>query len=397
MTKGSDSSNLYSKEATKVIGNPHSALVSHWLTLQRFPKFRAFYGSRLRNIEDATELTGEIKAIRHSPRINPAHNPGFTFVDLFAGIGGMRLAGEKNGGLCVFSSEWDKYAQQTYFRNFGEIPFGDIRQIDESDIPKHDLMFAGFPCQSFSIAGRREGFDDIRGTMFFEIARIIEAKQPQVVILENVKGLRGHDGGETLRKILETLRDELGYFVPDPAVLNSKRFSVPQNRDRIFIVAFKKKSASERFRYPLGTTPHRTVADIRETSIVPAKYFLRKSTLKMLEDHRDRHRNKGNGFGMHVLENNAISNAIVVGGMGRERNLLVDSRSGSKIAEVERRFLGLNLKNIRRMTPREFARLQGFPESFRIPVSDSQAYKQFGNSVTVHLVAAVVKEVLRAI
>ena len=159
----------------------------------------------------------------------PVKEPKFTFIDLFAGIGGIRLAFQNLGGKCVFSSEWDKHAHLTYEVNFGEVPFGDITKIDEKEIPEHDILLAGFPCQAFSIAGKRGGFEDTRGTLFFDIARIIKEKQPKAFFLENVKGLVNHNRGKTLRVILNTLREDLNYFVPEPEFVNAKDFGVPQN------------------------------------------------------------------------------------------------------------------------------------------------------------------------
>ena len=326
----------------------------------------------------------------------PTRNPKFDFIDLFAGIGGMRLAFQSLGGRCVFSSEWDKNAQKTYFENFGEVPFGDITKISSSSVPKHEILIAGFPCQAFSIAGARGGFEDTRGTLFFDVARIIASKKPQAFLLENVKGLANHDRRRTLNTILNTLRDDLGYYVPDPEILNAKFYGVPQNRERIFIVGFKSKSAFEAFKYPISRTTTCSISNILEGEEVSVKYYLSTQYLRTLQEHRRRHEEKGNGFGYEIISDDGISNAIVVGGMGRERNLVIDHRLSSfkPITNIKG---SVNRKGIRKMTPREWARLQGFPDSFLIPVSDAQSYKQFGNSVAVPVIKAVGKQIIKAL
>ncbi|MGL5032446.1 MAG: DNA cytosine methyltransferase, partial [Microcystaceae cyanobacterium] len=210
---------------------------------------------------------------------------GFTFVDLFAGIGGFRIALNKLGGQCLFSSEIDKYSQQTYQLNFGDLPEGDITQIPANKIPDHDILTAGFPCQAFSIAGRRDGFEDSRGTLFFEIARIIKEKQPKAFFLENVKGLISHNQGKTLRVILEILRNDLHYFVPEPQVLNAKDFGVPQNRERIFIVGFREDLEINTFEYPAPLLSPTRFIDIKEKATVSVKYYLSEQYLNTLIAH----------------------------------------------------------------------------------------------------------------
>ena len=326
----------------------------------------------------------------------PVQTPDFTFIDLFAGIGGMRLALQKLNGKCVFSSEWDLQAQVTYSTNFGEVPFGDITKINAEDVPKHNVLVAGFPCQAFSIAGFKGGFDDTRGTLFFDVARIIKAQRPDAFLLENVKGLVGHDKGKTLSVILRTLREDLGYYVPDPRVINARDFGVPQNRERIFIVGFKSKAAARRFTYPEALKTKKVIADIKEKGEVPVKYYLSKQYLSTLKAHRQRHSDKGNGFGYEVISDDAVANAIVVGGMGRERNLLIDNRLTDFTPTTNIKG-PVNREGIRKMTPREWARLQGFPDKYQIPVSDAQAYKQFGNSVAVPAVHATAKSLLKAL
>jgi DNA (cytosine-5)-methyltransferase 1 len=327
----------------------------------------------------------------------PKKNPDFTFIDLFAGIGGMRIAFQELNGQCVFSSEWDRFAKVTYRENFGEFPFGDITKIDADDIPKHNILVAGFPCQAFSIAGFKGGFDDTRGTLFFDVARIIKARKPDAFLLENVKGLAGHDKKRTLTVILRTLREDLGYFVPDPQIVNARDFGVPQNRERIFIVGFRNEKSANRFLYPKpldGSQP--TISDIVEDSEVSVKYYLSNQLLRTLIKHRARHEAKGHGFGYEIIPDDGVAHAIVGGGMGRERNLLVDKRL-TNFKPITHIIGTVNKKGIRRMTPLEWARLQGFPEKFRIPVSDAQAYKQFGNSVAVPAVKATGRALLKAL
>ena len=326
----------------------------------------------------------------------PSENFSFTFIDLFAGIGGMRLAFQQLGGRCVFSSEWDLQAQRTYMTNFGELPFGDITKIDSKFIPPHDILVAGFPCQAFSIAGFKGGFEDTRGTLFFDVARIIAERKPKAFFLENVKGLVGHDKGKTLDVILRTLRDDLGYFVPDPKVMNAKDFGVPQNRERIFIVGFQNKKIAERFSYPKPLKTTKTIADIKEQETVPVQYYLSQQYLSTLKAHRKRHSDKGNGFGYEIIDDQGIANAIVVGGMGRERNLLIDHRLTDFTPKTNIKG-PVNRDGIRKMTPREWARLQGFPDKFLIEVSDAQAYKQFGNSVAVPAIRATAQNLVKAL
>ena len=267
---------------------------------------------------------------------------------------------------------------------------------DENEIPKHDILVAGFPCQAFSIAGFKGGFEDTRGTLFFDVARIIDSRKPKAFLLENVKGLVGHDKGQTLKVILRTLREDLGYFVPEPRVMNARDFGVPQHRERIFIVGFKSKAAFNRFAYPKPLQIKKMISDIKEEDTVSVKYYLSEQYLATLKAHRQRHKDKGNGFGYEVISDDAIANAIVVGGMGRERNLLVDHRL-KEFTPTTNIKGPVNREGIRKMTPREWARLQGFPDSFIIPVSDAQAYKQFGNSVAVPAVNATAKNILKAL
>ena len=327
-----------------------------------------------------------------------APTPEFTFIDLSAGIGGFRIAMQNLGGKCVFSSEWDEKARQTYEANFGEVPFGDItKEETKKFVPQEfDILCAGFPCQAFSIAGRRGGFEDTRGTLFFDVAEIIRRHKPKAFFLENVKGLTNHDKGRTLATILNTLREDLDYFVPEPEIVNAKNFGVPQNRERIFIVGFRKDLGIKDFEYPKPSGIQTAFKDIREKSPVPTKYYLSTQYIDTLRKHKQRHEDKGNGFGYEIIADDEIANAIVVGGMGRERNLVIDHRITDFTPTTNIKG-EVNREGIRKMTPREWARLQGFPESFKIVVADASAYKQFGNSVAVPAVQATAEKILEKV
>ncbi len=319
----------------------------------------------------------------------------FKFIDLFAGIGGFRLALQNLGGKCVFTSEWDRYSKITYKANFGELPFGDItKPLTKSYIPGgFDVLCAGFPCQAFSIAGKRGGFEDTRGTLFFDVAEIIKSKKPKAIFLENVKGLRSHDKGKTLATILNVLREDLGYFVPEPQIINAKNYGVPQNRERIFIIGFRKDLGIHEFKYPKPMKTKPTLSNILEDEVVSVKYYLSETYIETLRRHRERHERKGNGFGYEIIGNDEIANAVVCGGMGRERNLVLDNRL-KDFTPVTNIKGAVNKEGIRKMTPREWARLQGFPDNYQIVVSDAQAYKQFGNSVAVPAIQATAKRIV---
>ncbi|SDW06156.1 DNA (cytosine-5)-methyltransferase 1 [Marinococcus luteus] len=312
----------------------------------------------------------------------PLEESKFTFIDLFAGIGGMRLAFEAAGGKCLFSSEIDKFCKKTYFENFGEIPEGDITQIPVDDIPDHDMLVGGFPCQPFSIAGvskkrslgKEDGFlDQTQGTLFFDIARIIKHKRPKAFLLENVKNLRSHDKGKTFRVICDTLQ-EMGYSVSS-RIMDGQHF-VPQHRERIFIAGVHE---SLNVNNPLDELelpePSAKVKDILEKNVNP-KYTLSDKLWDYLQAYSAKHKAKGNGFGFGKVDLNGVTRTL----SARYH------KDGSEILIPQRN------KNPRRLTPRECARLQGFPDTFSIPVSDTQAYRQFGNSVTVPLVSAVAQE-----
>jgi len=335
--------------------------------------------------------------VENVPFPDPA-NYKFKFIDLFAGIGGFRIALQKLGGKCVFSSEWDKDAKKTYMKNFGEVPFGDITKEEvKKYIPDDfDVLCAGFPCQAFSIAGRRGGFEDTRGTLFFDVAEIIRRKKPKAIFLENVKGLISHEKGKTLETILNVLRNDLNYFVPDPQIMNAEDFGVPQNRERIFIVGFRNDLGINNFDYPKPYNKKVTFGQIKEENVVDTKYWISTQYLQTLRNHRSRHERKGNGFGFEIISDDSIANAIVVGGMGKERNLVYDHRI-TDFTPTTKIKGEVNKEGIRKMTPKEWARLQGFPDNFKWEVADASAYKLFGNSVAVPAIEATAYKILKKI
>ena len=325
-------------------------------------------------------------------------------IDLFAGIGGIRMGFDNAFGKDIetnFVCEWDEFAQKTYKANFDD-PFdiaGDITQIDEKTIPKFDICLAGFPCQAFSIAGTggagRSGFDDNfkgqnRGNLFLDVVRICEYHKPMVIFCENVKGLVMHDKGRTFQVIRQAFRD-IGYQV-FWKVLNSKDFGVPQNRERIYIVAFRDDLNIGEFVFPNGSREQVSIRDILDDAPVPSKYYLSDVYLKTLRDHKARHEAKGHGFGYEIRDLDGIAGTIVCGGMGRERNLIVDNRKHSMTPTTHIKGK-INEESIRKMTPREWARLQGFPDSYKLELSDTHLYKQFGNSVTVNVIQAIAEQI----
>jgi DNA (cytosine-5)-methyltransferase 1 len=310
--------------------------------------------------------------------------PTFSFVDLFAGIGGTRLGFERAGGRCVFSSEWDKYARLTYEANFGERPAGDIRLIRSSEIPLHDVLVAGFPCQPFSIAGvtkhsslgNNHGFGhETQGTLFFELARIVQASRPRAFVLENVKNLSSHDRGRTLERIMSTLTSELGYQVYSQTIDASA--VVPQHRERIYIVGFRERTS---FLFPRLVDRKRRLRDILEPD-VPAKYRLSDHLWRYLRNYAAKHRALGNGFRYGIADLDGISRTLSARYHKDGAEILIPAVTGPP----------------RRLTPRECARLMGFPDSFIIPVSDTQAYRQFGNSVVVPVIRAIAANVAAAL
>ena len=310
---------------------------------------------------------------------------GFRFIDLFCGIGGFRIAFERAGCKCVFSSDWNNYAKITYEENFGEKPHGDIHSVAVADIPRHDILCAGFPCQPFSIAGvskklslgKKHGFEDKeQGNLFFSIAEIIECHQPAAFVLENVKNLRSHDGGRTFQIIYETLTNALGYDVH--AEIIDAQSVVPQHRERIFIVGFRKP---RKFDFPVFPTDGPKLETILDSK-VPDKYTLSDHLWKYLQDYAAKHRAAGNGFGFGLATGKGISRTLSARYYKDGSEILISQ--GTK-------------KNPRRLTPRECSRLMGYPTDFKIPVSDCQAYRQFGNSVVVPVVERVAKSVIEAL
>lgn len=302
----------------------------------------------------------------------------FTFIDLFAGIGGIRIPFQKLGGVCVFTSEWDKHSQITYKANFGETPKGDITKIKENEIPPHNVLLAGFPCQPFSNAGLKKGFDDIRGTLFFDIARIVKFHQPELLLLENVKGFKIHEKGKTFQTVKSKLED-MGYEV-FAEVLNARDFGVPQNRERIYIVAInKKKIKNIKFKHPTPPKKPVKLGDILEKKVDP-KYTISDKLWAGHQRRKVEHRKKGNGFGYSLFNAKSPYTSTISARYYKD---------GSEILIEQKN------KNPRKLTPREASRLQGFPNTFVIPVSDNQAYKQFGNSVAVPVIEAVARSMVK--
>ena len=307
-----------------------------------------------------------------------------TFIDLFAGIGGTRQAFESVGCECVFSSDIDKYAQKTYFENYGEMPAGDITKIPNSEIPDHDILLAGFPCQPFSISGVSKrnsldmphGFKDkTKGTLFFEIARILEGKRPRAFLLENVKHLKNHNREKTYRVIREILEDELGYTVYDKII--DAASIIPQHRERIYIVGFDRPIKFEFPDYPDLKPKFR---DILEPT-VDEKYTLSNHLWNYLQEYRRKHRAKGNGFGYGLTDLDGVARTLSARYYKDGSEILIPQEG----------------KNPRRLTPRECARLMGFPDTFKIPVSDTQAYKQFGNSVVIPVVEKIAEAMVKCL
>jgi DNA (cytosine-5)-methyltransferase 1 len=358
----------------------------------------------------------KLEQILALPNLAPFYSDGksakFDFIDLFAGIGGVRLPFQEIGGRCVFTSEWDKFSQKTYATNFGHKPDGDITQISAKDIPDHDVLLAGFPCQAFSQAGLKQGFNDTRGTMFFEIQRILAEKRPKAFLLENVKQLRGHDKGRTLKTILEILRGEhsskipknvpmsddarkgldakLNYWV-DYRVLRAADFGVPQNRERVYIIGFDRDAFPDVDFDSLFTWPSPTGEKTRlgwileDNKEVDPKYTISNTLWAGHKRRKKEHEEKGNGFGYSLFDKSSpYANTISARYYKDGSEILIDQSD-----------IG---KNPRKLTPRECARLQGFPPKFIVnSVSDVQAYKQFGNSVSVPVIRLLANAMLQVL
>lgn len=297
----------------------------------------------------------------------------FKYIDLFAGIGGIRIPFQEFGGECVFSSEWDKYAQQTYAANHGHQPNGDITQIKEEEVPSFDILLGGFPCQAFSIAGKRKGFEDTRGTLFFDVARLIKFHKPKAFLLENVKGLVSHNKRQTFKTICSTL-EGLGYHITYK-ILNAKHFGLPQNRERIYIIGFLEPVD---FEFPEPLMIKTKLGDILDKE-VEAKYTISDRLWASHQERKKRNKEKGWGFGYSLFDEQSEYTSTISARYYKD---------GSEILVAQQN------KNPRKLTPREAGRLQGFPEDFIIPVSDTQAYKQFGNSVAVSVIREIAREML---
>jgi|TARA_B100001971_G_C18197544_1_gene542449 DNA (cytosine-5)-methyltransferase 1 len=407
----------YSKLVENVLSTPNGskrdevmAFITHYLQIpnNKCPDYiklnaveiiRSFYGALADSlIKNKNEIVWDV------PFPKP-HFSSFSFIELFAGIGGFRLGLESIGGRCIFASEVDWMAKNTYHFNFGMVPFGDISkytnssQIVEKHIAEHDILTAGFPCQPFSNAGKRMGFADTRGTLFYHIQKILKKKRPRAFILENVQGLKTHNEGETLGKIIEILKEKLNYYVIKPFILNAVDFGLPQNRKRLFIVGFKYKSAFKNFNIPIGKPTTKKFKNISHHGEVPIKYYLSQGYLDTLKTHKTRESSKGNNFGYKIIGNNDYANVLLTGGAGREMNLVYDEINGSILSPRNRKTT-INNEHLRIMTPREWARLMGFPHKFKFKkagTSNTQAYKQLGNAVCVPVVEALGREVINAL
>lgn len=382
-------------------GSEPKAVVHQWIhaianAVTPFAAERGASTKKLTSLLKTAQLYTDVASFKSQLPVTPiesSEKSTFTFIDLFAGIGGMRIGFQKGGGTCVFSSEFEKNAQATYCENHGDFPFGDITKIPVADIPEHDVLIAGFPCQPFSHAGLKKGIDDTRGTLFYNIASILKEKKPKIALLENVKGLISNDKGNTLQVVLKTLI-EIGYSCnidreiiingtpkqlqaeAKKMVLRSVDFGVPQNRQRIYILLWRGDLAKQ-FIYPVATHENTRVGSILEENPDP-KYTI---SDRLWEGHKRRKisneiNGKGFGFGL-VTEDSPYTNTISARYY----------KDGSEI------LLGQKEKNPRKLTPREAARLQGFPDSFRYNKSEVQAYKQFGNSVSVPVIFSIAKEI----
>lgn len=325
----------------------------------------------------------QLQAILDLPVSTPFRNPidaKYNLIDLFAGIGGIRLGFQQTGKTkTVFSSEIDKFAKQTYFANFGDEPAGDITQIDAKDIPDHDILVGGFPCQPFSQAGKRLGLDDTRGTLFFEIARILQEKQPASFLLENVKGLKTNDNGRTFKIILKTL-NELNYDV-HYTTLKARDFGVPQNRERLYLVGFNKDLVKNTcdFTFPVPPKTPTRLGNILEKH-VDDKYTLTDHFWQWMQERKVKNKALGKGFGYSLFNGNSAYTNTISARYGKDGNeILIEQKNN----------------NPRKLTPREAARLQGFPDKFVIPVSNTQSYKEFGNSVAVPVIYAIADNITK--
>lgn len=366
--------------------------------------------SQLRR-RQAGELIDHVAKIKRDAPLKGALEGKFTFIDLFAGIGGMRLGFQSQGGVCVFTSEWDKFAQKTYLANYGEVAHGDIRSIKAKDIPEHDVLLAGFPCQAFSQAGLQKGFYDTRGTLFFEVQRVLVEKRPKAFLLENVKQLKGHDKGRTLNTILSILQGEAPSLPDDIVlsdetksalsvplnydvrmkVLSSRDYGLPQHRERVFIVGFDKDQVSEasreKFKFPQPSGIKTALSDILEdiTDAERAKLTLSDKLWQGHQLRRKKHAQKGNGFGCNVFQPDA------------PYTVTISARYYKDGAEILIDQSHLNM-NPRKLSTREALSLQGFSSAFvSSAVSDVQMYKQSGNAVSVNVIQAIASEMMKVL
>lgn len=309
---------------------------------------------------------------------------GMTFIDLFAGLGGFRIALESLGGRCVYSNEWDKFAQQVYCDNFGDVPEGDITLVDEQTIPDHDILCAGFPCQAFSISGKQRGFEDSRGTLFFDVARIVKCKKPKIVFMENVKNFATHDDGRTLEVVENTMK-ELGYSF-SYRVLNAVDYGVPQKRERIYMICFREDIGIEEFRFPKAFKLEKHVEDfLIPESEVGSKYYVNRPDTYMEDKADDQYSNKSirlgivnkGGQGERIYSTKGIAITLSAYGGG------AFAKTGGYLVNGK----------YRKLVPRECARIMGYPDSYKIISNDNQAYKQFGNSVVIDVLQYIATEI----
>lgn len=399
--KGISAVQVYGKSSITEDGNflsfsNQAAIVSHYLQLKNRPE-GVLYKKNAEQIlnewsswmdEDMTDAVAHGDMVSEPPvfQLNLFHDllnapfhdsasPKFTFVDLFAGIGGIRIPFTELGGKCVFSSEWDKAAQISYSYNFGEVPFGDITKINSDSIPKHDVLLAGFPCQAFSIIGKMKGFADTRGTMFFEVARILQHHQPKAILLENVKQLVSHDGGKTFKVILDTLA-ELGYSVKWK-ILNALDFGLPQKRERVIIVGFKSAAACEQFNFDFEPIAYNLASVLEDDKNVDSSLF----ASDMILDKRRKRVEGKNVFYPSVWHENKSGNISIL-------PYACALRTGAS-------YNYLLINGYRRPSSRELLRFQGFPEKFKIEVSHQEIRRQTGNSVAVPMIRAVAKKIIQ--
>ena len=399
--KGISAVQVYGKSSITEDGNflsfsDQAAIVSHYLQLKNRPE-GVLYKKNAEQIlnewsswmdEDMTDAVAHGDMVSEPPvfQLNLFHDllnapfhdsasPKFTFVDLFAGIGGIRIPFTELGGKCVFSSEWDKAAQISYSYNFGEVPFGDITKINSDSIPKHDVLLAGFPCQAFSIIGKMKGFADTRGTMFFEVARILQHHQPKAILLENVKQLVSHDGGKTFKVILATLA-ELGYSVKWK-ILNALDFGLPQKRERVIIVGFKSAAACEQFNFDFEPIAYNLASVLEDDKNVDSSLF----ASDMILDKRRKRVEGKNVFYPSVWHENKSGNISIL-------PYACALRTGAS-------YNYLLINGYRRPSSRELLRFQGFPEKFKIEVSHQEIRRQTGNSVAVPMIRAVAKKIIQ--